>query len=72
AVPQSLISKKLEYSIPHISVCMKLLIKKKVLVTGPMMGKCKSYRLNNNYAWKGAVKNMHNYKTKNKSIRKKK
>ncbi len=54
-VPQSEIAEKLSMQKTHVSRSVKALINLGVVVEGPRVGKSKTYRLNEQFGWKGSV-----------------
>ena len=54
-VPQSEIAEKLSMQKTHVSRSVKALITLGVVVEGPRVGKSKTYRLNEQFGWKGSV-----------------
>jgi DNA-binding MarR family transcriptional regulator len=58
ALPQIAIAKDLDMHKQHVSRAISLLVRKKVIVEGPKLGRTKTYRLNSHYGWRGQVKNL--------------
>jgi len=57
-LPQSDISKKLLMKKSAVSRAIKLLCDKRILLSGPKVGRSFSYRMNPRYGWKGKVSNF--------------
>ena len=55
-VSQKDVAKELDLKASNVSRAIKILIKKKMLVTGPRVGRTYSYRLNMKQVWKGSAK----------------
>jgi len=56
------ISEKLEMKKQDVSSAIKILEKKRIILRGPKSGRSYSFRLNPNFAWKGDVKYLDEYR----------
>lgn len=61
-VSQQEIATELNMSTSHVSRAIKALAMKQIVLTAPLKGRLKCYRLNPNYGWKGKVKNFEDFK----------
>ena len=57
-VPQAEISQDLNMRKSKVSMAIKLLTDKKIILRGPKVGRSSSFRLNPNYGWKGKVSSL--------------
>lgn len=57
---------QLQLNKSNVSKAFKLLVSKGILLQGPKAGRSFAYRLNPNYGWKGKVKNLNEYRQKEK------
>lgn len=57
-VMQKRISEDLDMHKVNVSKAIKMLVDKGIILEGPKIGQCKTYRLNEHYGWKGKVKNL--------------
>ena len=57
-VPQAEVSLHLNMRKSKVSMAIKLLADKKIILRGPKVGRSSSFRLNPNYGWKGKVSSL--------------
>ena len=57
-VQQKEIAEALDLHKQDVSDSIKLLLDKGIILSGPKLGRSKSYRLNSKYGWRGTVKNL--------------
>ena len=57
AVNQAEIAKAMGMQRPHVNRSIRALVAKGIFLEGPKVGRCKTYRLNPNYGWRGTGKN---------------
>jgi chromosome condensin MukBEF complex kleisin-like MukF subunit len=63
-VPQVEIADDLEMPKQNVNRAINLLVKKRILIRGPKVGRSSCYRLNPDYGWKGKVHHLRrNHKT---------
>jgi len=63
-ISQRQICEKLEMKKQDVSSAIKILEKKEIILRGPKLGRSHSFRLNPNFAWKGDVKYLDQYREK--------
>ena len=61
-IPQVEICKELDLKRSHVSLSIKILIDKGIILQGSKVGRSFAYRLNPDYGWKGKVKNLNEYR----------
>ena len=61
-IPQIEICKELDLKRSNVSLAVKTLVDKGILIQGPKVGRSFAYRLNPDYGWKGKVKNLNEYR----------
>ncbi len=61
-IPQKEICEKLDMKKPDVSSAIKILEKKEIILRGPKLGRSYSFRLNPDFAWKGDVKYLDEYR----------
>ncbi len=61
-IPQIEICKELDLKRSHVSLAIKILVNKNIILQGPKLGRSFAYRLNPDYGWKGKVKNLNEYR----------
>ena len=61
-IPQIEICKELDLKRSNVSLAIKILVDKGILIQGPKIGRSFAYRLNPDYGWKGKVKNLNEYR----------
>ena len=61
-IPQVEICKELDLKRSNVSLAIKILVDKDILIQGPKVGRSFAYRLNPDYGWKGKVKNLNEYR----------
>ena len=57
-VPQVQIARQLGMKKQNVSRAIKVLVGEGILIEGPMVNRCRTYRLNDKYGWKGKLKNL--------------
>lgn len=57
-ITQQEISNELGIAKSHVSLCIKTLLEKGIILSGPKLGRTVAYRLNSEYGWRGKVKNL--------------
>jgi hypothetical protein len=57
-IQQREICEELKLDKSNVSKAISILLKKRIILQGPKLGRTKSYRLNSNFGWKGKVKNL--------------
>jgi len=68
-IPQKEICEKLNMKKPDVSSAIKILEKKEIILRGPKLGRSYSFRLNPDFAWKGDVKYLDQYREKKEKER---
>ena len=63
-ITQKDIAEKLNIHKQNISRAISLLEFKGIILRGPKIGRSNAFRLNPNFGWKGKVKNLDDYRTK--------
>ncbi len=58
-VPQLQIARQLGLKKQDVSRAIKVLVGEGILIEGPTVNRCRTYRLNDKYGWKGKLKNLH-------------
>ena len=61
-ISQKDIVNELGISKGNVSIAIKQLVDKDILLKGPKIGRSFGYRLNPDYGWKGKVKNLNEYR----------
>ena len=61
-IPQVEICRELDLKRSNVSLAIKILVDKGILIQGPKVGRSFAYRLNPDYGWKGKVKNLNEYR----------
>jgi hypothetical protein len=70
-ISQTEIAEKLKMKLPHVSRAISLLIKKRIILRGPKLGRSYAFRLNPDFGWKGKVKNLNDYRREEQDRRRK-
>ena len=65
-ITQKEISEKTKIKKSNVSRGISLLEKKGIILRGPKIGRSSAFRLNPYFGWKGKVKNLNNYRKKEK------
>ena len=65
-ISQKEISEELSMKKQHVSSAIKLLEVKGIILRGPKVGNSYAFRINPNFGWKGNVKNLDDYRKKQK------
>ena len=67
-ITQKEIAENLEMKRQNVSKAISLLLKKRIILRGPKLGRSYAFRLNPDFGWKGKVKNLNDYRREEEDL----